>query len=64
LQAEEFTLIKPDADGIIRSSAFPGLWLAAPALLEGKMIEVLSALQAGIGDPLHQAFVQELAGRS
>lgn len=60
----EFVLIEPDGDGIIRSSAFPGLWLNVPALLEGQMIEVLNVLQAGIANPEHQAFVQKLAGRS
>jgi Uma2 family endonuclease len=60
LQAEEFILIEPDADGMIRSSVFPGLWLAVPALLEGRMMEVLSVLQAGIADPAHQAFVRRL----
>jgi Uma2 family endonuclease len=60
LQAEEFVLIEPDADGIIRSSVFPGLWLAVPALLEGRMMEVLNVLQAGIADPAHQAFIQTL----
>jgi Uma2 family endonuclease len=64
LQAEEFVLIEPDADGIIRSNTFPGLWLAVPALLEGKMIEVLNVLQLGIAENAHQAFIQELAGRS
>ncbi len=64
LQAGEFVLVEPDADGIIRSSAFPGLWLAVPALLEGRMIEVLNVLQAGIADPDHRAFVNKLEGRS
>jgi len=64
LQAGEFVLIEPDADGIIRSSTFPGLWLAVSALLEGRMIEVLNGLQAGMADPAHQAFVETLAGRS
>jgi Uma2 family endonuclease len=63
LQAEEFILIAPDADGIIRSNTFPGLWLAVPALLEGRMIEGLNVLQAGIADSAHQAFVQKLAER-
>jgi len=58
LQAEEFILIEPDADGIIRSSVFPGLWLAVPALLEGRMMEVLSVQQSGVADPAHQAFIQ------
>jgi Uma2 family endonuclease len=64
LQAEEFVLIEPDADGIIRSTTFPGLWLAVPALLQGNMIEVLNVLQLGISEEAHQAFIQELAGRS
>jgi len=63
LQAEEFVLIEPDTDGIIRSSVFPGLWLAVPALLEGRMMDVLNVLQAGIAHPTHQAFVQKLATR-
>jgi Uma2 family endonuclease len=64
LQTEEFVLIEPDADGIIRSSTFPGLWLAVPALLEGNMIEVMNILQLGIAEEAHQVFIQDLAGRS
>lgn len=64
LQAEEFVLIEPDADGIIRSSSFPGLWLAVPALRSGNMMQVFNVLQLGIADEAHQAFIQELAGRS
>ncbi|MGB8701213.1 MAG: Uma2 family endonuclease, partial [Thermosynechococcaceae cyanobacterium] len=63
-QAEEFVLIEPDADGIIRSETFPGLWLAVPALLAGNMIEVLNVLQRGIADPAHQRFIQHLAEKS
>jgi Uma2 family endonuclease len=63
LQAEEFVLIEPDVDGIIRSSTFPGLWLAVPALRAGNMMEVLNVLQVGIAGEAHQAFVQELANR-
>jgi Uma2 family endonuclease len=62
-QAEEFVLIEPDADGVIRSSTFPGLWLVVPALLEGKMMEVLNVLQEGIATIEHQDFVAELARR-
>jgi Uma2 family endonuclease len=64
LEAEEFVLIEPDADGIIRSNTFPGLWLTVTALLDGNMIEVLNVLQLGIAEDAHQAFIQELAGRS
>jgi hypothetical protein len=61
LQAEEFVFVEPDRDGVIRSSTFPGLWLAVPALLEGRMMDVLTVLQAGIADPAHQALVEALA---
>ncbi|UZQ55589.1 Uma2 family endonuclease [Trichothermofontia sichuanensis B231] len=64
LQAEAFVLVEPDAEGIIRSTVFPGLWLAVDALLAGRMMAVLNVLQAGIADPAHQGFVQALAGRS
>jgi Uma2 family endonuclease len=63
LQAGEFILVEPDGDGIIRSSVFPGLWLAVPALLEGRMIEVLNTLQMGLVTAEHQAFKQGLAER-
>ncbi|MDM9380816.1 Uma2 family endonuclease [Chlorogloeopsis sp. ULAP01] len=61
LQSEEFVLIEPDAEGIIRSSTFPELWLAVTALLEGRMSNVLNTLQTGLISPEHQAFVQKLA---
>jgi Uma2 family endonuclease len=62
LQAEAYVLLEPDAEGIVRSGVFPGLWLAVSALLEGRMIEVLNVLQAGLADPAHLAFVEELGG--
>lgn len=63
-ESEEFVLIEPDANGIIRSRTFPGLWLAVPALLAGNMIEVLDVLQAGMAGREHQTFVRELVERS
>lgn len=64
LQTEEFVLVEPDTDGIIRSSVFPGLWLAVPALLAGNMFDVLNGLQTGLASPEHQAFVQKLGDRT
>jgi Uma2 family endonuclease len=61
LSAGEYLLVEPDADGIIRSSTFPGLWLAVSALLEGRMMEVSNTLQVGLSEPKHQAFIQSLA---
>ena len=53
-------MLKPDADGLIRSEVFPGLWLHVEALLQGNLAEVLSALQQGIASPEHAAFVDRL----
>ena len=50
----------PDADGIIRSQVFPGLWLAAESLLSNQMARVLEVLQQGIGSSEYAAFVEEL----
>lgn len=57
LQHEDYQLIEPDSDGIIRSSGFPGLWLAVSALLKGNMMEVLNGLQAGLASSEHQVFI-------
>jgi Uma2 family endonuclease len=62
-QAEEFVLVEPDSEGMIRSSVFPGLWLAVPALLNGQMMDVLNGLQSGLANPAHSAFVELLAKR-
>jgi hypothetical protein len=53
----------PDADGVIRSAVFPGLWLAVEALLAGDYARVLAVLQEGLAAPEHAAFVARLAQR-
>ncbi|MCP6758175.1 MAG: Uma2 family endonuclease [Fischerella sp. CENA71] len=60
LQQGRYVLQKPDADGIIRSQIFPGLWLVVDALREGNMAEVLAVLQQGLQTAEHQEFVQKL----
>jgi len=47
---------------VIRSQRFPGLGLAAAAMLSGDMAQVLAVLQTGLQSPEHQAFVAQLAG--
>lgn len=64
LENEQYVLVEPDENGIIRSQIFPGLWLEVAALLAGEMFSVLNTLQIGLQSPEHQAFVQELASRS
>ncbi len=50
-----------ESDGIIRSHRFPGLWLAADAMLSGDMAQVLTGLQAGLQSSEHQEFVDQLS---
>lgn len=60
LQAGRFQPLPADAEGMIRSQVFPGLWLAVPALLNQAMPQVLATAQAGLASPEHSAFVQRL----
>jgi len=60
LTDEEYQLLFPDPNGIIRSRVFPGLWLAVEALLSSQMARVLEVLQAGLQSPEHRVFVEQL----
>ena len=51
----------PDTEGVYRSEAFPGLWLASEALISGNLAEVLRVLQQGLATPEHAAFADRLA---
>jgi Uma2 family endonuclease len=59
----KYEQIAADADGLLRSRVFPGLWLDGAALLDYDMAKVLARLQEGIASPEHQRFVTELASR-
>ncbi|MBE9000726.1 Uma2 family endonuclease [Nostoc sp. LEGE 12447] len=61
LQQGEYASLEVDADGIIKSQIFPGLWLSMPNLLAGNMQQVWSVLQLGLNSPEHQIFVQQLS---
>ena len=50
-------VIASDADGLLKSRVFPGLWLDAGALLGGEMKIVLAALRRGLDSPEHETFV-------
>ena len=59
LDPGEYVSLLPDAQGVIRSRKFPGLWLAVEALLEGNIqVEVLATLQEGLSSPEHAEFVK------
>lgn len=55
--------LKPDADGVIRSLFFPGLWLDPAAFLRRDHTTVLAVLRQGLASPEHAAFVAKLAAK-
>ena len=57
----EYRPLPPDDAGVVRSRVFPGLRLAADALLRGDLAAALKEVRKGIGIPKHQAFVAGLA---
>jgi Uma2 family endonuclease len=61
LRDGEYRPLSAGDDGILRSEVFPGLWLNAAAILEGKLDAVLATLQQGIATPEHNDFVARLA---
>jgi len=64
LQNDEYVTLEPDANGVIKSRIFPGLWLDMTALLTGEMTKVLAVMQQGLNSPEHQAFVERLSRQS
>jgi Uma2 family endonuclease len=60
-EAGEYLDLPIDANGILQSRVFPGLWLEVTALLAGNMQRVLAILQQGLQSPEHATFVQKLA---
>jgi Uma2 family endonuclease len=62
LAKKKYVALTPDpADGLLKSVAFPGLWLDVPALLAGNGRRVLETLQKGLATPEHAAFEAKLA---
>ena len=60
LRGEQFEPLAAN-DGIYRSETFPGLWLAAPALVASDFTRVGQVLQEGLASPEHRAFLEQLA---
>lgn len=61
LNEGEYIKVEPNADGVIYSQVFPGLWLDIAALLAGDLAKVLAVLQLGLATPEHQIFVENLS---
>ena len=60
-QGETQTEITSDADGVMRSRAFSGLWLHPGHFWQGDLAQVLAVLQQGIDTDEHQQFATQLA---
>lgn len=60
-QDGEYISLAPDAEGIIHSQVFPGLWLFVSALLEGDMLSVIATLQNGLSSIEHQDFLATIS---
>ena len=56
LRGGRYQPLAPDADGVLRSANFPGLWLDAPALLRMDRAAVRDRLAAGLRSPEHAEF--------
>lgn len=60
LHRGKYRELKPDADGILRSRVFPGLWLDPQAMLAGDRKRLLAVLREGLTSREHAAFVKSL----
>lgn len=60
LEQDDYQPKRADAQGIIRSSVFPGLWLNENALLAQDSAKVMDTLELGLGSPEHGAFLARL----
>ena len=56
----QFEPLRPAADGILRSTIFPGLWLDPNALVSGEKTTVKAILEQGLNTPEHAEFVARL----
>ena len=53
-----------EADGLLKSRRFPGLWLDGEALLNGDLPALLAAVERGCETDEHQAFVASLSAEA
>jgi hypothetical protein len=64
LASEGYQAVEPDADGLIRSRCFPGLWLDVAALWRLDLAQMLKVLQLGVATAEHAEFADRLARKT
>ena len=57
-----YATLKPDAQRVLHSEVFPGLWLNPAAIFTGDLAALLAILQQGLASPEHSGFVARLHG--
>lgn len=60
LHQGQYDPLKADANGILRSEVFPGLWLDSAALFRRDLPALMATLRKGCATPEHAAFVARL----
>jgi Uma2 family endonuclease len=60
LRAGQYERMPVDAQGLLRSQVFAGLWLDPAALVRGDLATVLAIVQQGLASPEHAALVTRL----
>jgi Uma2 family endonuclease len=63
LEGDDFVPLLSES-GVYRSRVFPGLWLDAPALIDGQLLKVFQLVQQGVAGEEHQRFVEKLKQQS
>ena len=58
LSEGDYHEIPRSADGLLKSSVFPGLWLDSDAPLRGDMKAVLTTLRRGLQSPENATFLE------
>lgn len=64
LRGGRYERLEPDANGVLRSEVFPGLWLDVAALLRGDDAAIHAALRTGLTTSEHAAFAARRRSRS
>ncbi len=61
LRGSNFEALTPDANGVLKSETFPGLWLSVANLVKHDYRKVIAVLRDGLPSDEHAAFVDQLA---
>ena len=60
VEGGQYRRLTPDGARLLKSAAFPGLWLDSAALLAGDLARVLAVLAEGLASPDHAEFARRL----